>query len=135
MTEERRYDIICPEEVFQKKTNAIESRYGIIAVDFDGTLCEDCYPEIGKENRPLIAFLKEQQRGGAKLILWTCRCGEALREAVFWCMKHGIFFDAINANVPENILQYGSDSRKIYADIYIDDRARCWSCQESSIAI
>lgn len=101
--------------------------YGIIAVDFDGTLCENCYPEIGDVNMDLLLFLKEHQKKGSKIILWTCRCGEALREAVLWCKKQGLKFDAINTNVPENILQYGSDSRKIYADLYIDDRAKNWA--------
>lgn len=104
-------------------------KYGIIAVDFDGTLCEDHFPEIGQPNWPLIYFLKEKQREGSKIILWTCRCGSVLNEAVSWCKKHGLIFDTVNANVPENIMQYGgSDSRKIYADLYIDDRAENWTC-------
>lgn len=102
------------------------NKYGIIAVDFDGTLCEDCYPEIGSANTTLIHYLKEAQSRGSRVILWTCRCGEQLEQAVSWCFRQGLFFDAINTNVPENILQYGTDSRKIYADLYIDDKARTW---------
>ena len=106
-----------------------KKKCGIMAIDFDGTLCEDAFPGIGQPNWPLILYLKEKQREGSKLILWTCRCGNALTEAVDWCKKHGLVFDAVNANVPENILQYGgSDSRKIYADVYIDDRAENWTC-------
>ena len=51
-------------------------KYGIIAVDFDGTLCEDCFPETGKANEPLIHYLKKMQAEGSKVILWTCRCGD-----------------------------------------------------------
>lgn len=95
----------------------------IIAVDFDGTLCNDCYPEIGEPNHTLIAALHRMQRKNCRLILWTCRCGEKLEEAVEWCRSFGLEFDAVNSNVPEIIRKYGSDSRKIYADIYLDDRS------------
>lgn len=105
-------------------------KYGIIAVDFDGTLCEDCFPEIGMANVPLIHYLKKAQVEGTRVILWTCRCGEQLEQAVSWCFRQGLFFDAINTNVPENILQYGTDSRKIYADLYIDDKAKSWRPNE-----
>lgn len=97
----------------------------IIAVDFDGTLCNDCYPEIGAPNHTLISALQLLKQKNCQLILWTCRCGEKLDEAVEWCSSFGLEFDAINANVPEIIKKYGSDSRKIYADIYLDDRSRC----------
>ncbi|MCR5735029.1 MAG: hypothetical protein K6G22_10520 [Lachnospiraceae bacterium] len=95
----------------------------IIAVDFDGTLCQDAYPGIGAPNLQLIYILKELKASGKKLILWTCRCGEPLCEAVRWCAEHGLFFDAVNENLPEILEKYGTDSRKITADIYIDDRS------------
>lgn len=98
----------------------------IYAVDFDGTLChysEETWPEIGKPREGLIDFLKKKQADGDKLILWTCRCGEHLSRAVEWCEQHGLIFDAINENLPEQIAIYGEDSRKVCADVYIDDRA------------
>jgi len=101
------------------------SRCGIIAVDFDGTLCKECYPNIGEANKRLIDTLRQLQSDGCKIILWTCRCGQRLEEAVQWCFFNGLIFDAINENVPEIIEYYGSDSRKIFADIYIDDKACC----------
>ncbi|MDD7641434.1 MAG: hypothetical protein PUK75_02940 [bacterium] len=94
----------------------------IIAVDFDGTLCKDCYPKIGDANEGLIARLKELHRQGDRLILWTCRQGERLEEALHFCLDRGLSFDAVNENLPEIIEQYGSDSRKIFADVYLDDR-------------
>ena len=94
----------------------------IIAVDFDGTLCRDCYPKIGEANEGLIRSLKELRAQGDRLILWTCRQGERLEEALFFCMARGLFFDAVNENLPETIETFGGDSRKIFADIYIDDR-------------
>lgn len=97
--------------------------YKIIAVDFDGTLCSDCYPQMGIPNLHLIQMLKTLQKEGCQIILWSCRCGERLEEAVRWCRQFGLIFDRINENVEEIIEKYGSDSRKIYADVYIDDKA------------
>ena len=95
----------------------------IIAVDFDGTLCEDKWPEIGFPNLRLITDLISAQNRGCKLILWTCRVGEALGKAVEWCKRYGLEFDAVNENVPETIERYGTESRKVNADVYIDDKA------------
>lgn len=95
----------------------------IIAVDFDGTLCEDAYPGIGKANNYLIYALKGRQALGDKLILWTCRAGEKLDEAIEWCTEHGLRFDAVNDNLPEVVELYGNNSRKITADVYLDDRS------------
>lgn len=94
----------------------------IIAVDFDGTLCRDCYPDIGEPNLKLIAILKNLQKRGCKVILWTCRCGKLLEEALQWCEQFQIQFDAVNENAKETIQKYGTDSRKIFADVYIDDK-------------
>lgn len=101
----------------------MNSNKKIIAVDFDGTLCEDKYPEIGEANRNLIEYLIPARHYGCKLILWTSRSGDRLKEAVEWCKQQGLIFDAINENLPESIERFGGDSRKIFADQYIDDRA------------
>ena len=94
----------------------------IIAVDFDGTLCEDKYPFIGRPNMHLVTILRNAGKFGDRLILWTCRTGSSLERAVRWCGSYGIYFDAVNENLPEIIEKYGGDSRKIFADIYLDDR-------------
>lgn len=102
----------------------IVQAFYIYAVDFDGTLCEDKYPRIGAPNTELIDFLKRQQKIGNKVILWTCRSGELLEKAVQWCARnHGLIFDAVNENLPGLVAAYGNDSRKVYADYYIDDHA------------
>lgn len=103
--------------------SAEEKSYQIIAVDFDGTLCVDSYPNIGFPNLPLIFLLKQMKAQNRKLILWTCRCGRYLADAVNWCGNFGLEFDAVNDNVDEIIEKYGSNSRKIYADVYIDDKS------------
>lgn len=98
--------------------------YTIYAVDFDGTLCESIHPGIGEPNIELINHLKKKKsKGKVKLILWTCRCGERLDEAIAWCRRLGLEFDYVNENVPEMIKEYGNDCRKIFADVYIDDKA------------
>lgn len=93
----------------------------IIAVDFDGTIVEHKYPEIGKEMLFAFATLKAMQQKGHKLILWTFRAGKYLDEAVDYCRKNGVEFYAVNKNYPEEVYDE-SISRKIIADIYIDDR-------------
>lgn len=92
-----------------------------IAVDFDGTIVEHQYPEIGKEKLFAFQTLKEFEKRGARLILWTFRTGKELDDAVEYCKKNGIEFYAVNKNYPEEI-QDESVSRKIDADIYIDDK-------------
>lgn len=96
----------------------------IIAIDFDGTLCENAWPDIGKPNYGLMETVRAYQRLGlAKFILWTCREGEKLEEAVEWCAQYGLHFDAVNENLEETRAQYGRESRKVTADEYWDDRA------------
>lgn len=95
----------------------------IFGVDFDGTLSYGEWPEVGPANFGLIDFLNFRRSQGDKLILWTCRCGDALNKAVNWCREQGICFDAVNDNLPEIVEKYGSNSRKICCDYYIDDRA------------
>ena len=98
----------------------------IFAVDFDRTLITgNTWPDVnGEANRPMIEYLNmERRKRGTKIILWSCRDGEALDDAVGFCKKNGLEFDAVNENLPEMIEAYGNDSRKISADRYIDDAA------------
>jgi len=95
----------------------------ILAIDFDGTIVADKYPNIGEMNEELVRDLIRCKLNGDQLILWTCRTGNLLFQAVQFCIKAGLQFDTVNANLPEVIKQYGGDSRKIYADVYIDDKA------------
>lgn len=96
----------------------------IYAVDFDGTLCKSIWPEIGEPNEPLIKALIEKRESGHKLILWTCREGQRLYEAVRWCHLQGLDFDTVNENIKESVEKYGADSRKVHADVYIDDKSK-----------
>jgi hypothetical protein len=95
----------------------------IIAVDFDGTLCMNDWPAIGAPRKGVIAYLRQRKQSGDKLILWTNRRGERLSEAISWCYEQGLEFDAVNENLPEIVERFGGDCRKVYADIYLDDKA------------
>ena len=93
------------------------------AVDFDGTLCDNRWPQIGDPHSAMIQILKLAQASGVQLILWTCREDGLLKEAVDWCTAQGLTFAAINDNPPDRVAEYGHNPRKIGADLYIDDRA------------
>ncbi len=92
-----------------------------IAIDFDGTIVEHKYPEIGKEKLFAFETLRELQKKGCKLILWTVRSGKELEEAVEFCRNKGVEFYAVNKNYPEEVIDENL-VRKIEVDIYIDDR-------------
>lgn len=93
----------------------------IIAVDFDGTIVEDAYPNIGEPKIFAFETLKRLQQDGHRLILWTYRCNRKLDEAIEFCRSFGIEFYAINSSFPEEEFN-GEVSRKIHADLFIDDR-------------
>lgn len=95
----------------------------IIAVDFDGTLVTNAWPEIGTPIVPVIEYVKRRQKNGARLILWTNRTGEPLEKALAWCEENGIVLSAVNENLPDIIEAFGGDCRKIFANEYLDDRA------------
>ena len=92
-----------------------------IAVDFDGTIVEHAFPEIGKEMLFAFETLKALQDKGHRLILWTFRDGKTLEDAVAYCKERGIEFYAVNKSFPEEDFDL-SISRKISADMFIDDR-------------
>ncbi|MFD2917357.1 BT0820 family HAD-type phosphatase [Psychroserpens luteus] len=93
----------------------------VIAIDFDGTIVEDAYPKVGKPRIFAFETMKRLQQDGHRIILWTYRCGSKLDEAVAFCKENDITFYAVNQSFPEEKYD-NSVSRKIYADIYIDDR-------------
>lgn len=95
----------------------------IIAVDFDGTIVEHRYPAIGKEIPFAIETLKRLQKDQHRLILWSVREGKLLDEALEFCRNRGLEFYAVNSDFPEeNPETNRSFSRKLKADVFIDDR-------------
>lgn len=121
-------------------TETKEIRPKIIAVDFDGCLAVNKWPEIGAPIESTIQKLKSEQANGAKVILWTNRVGEPLEQAVQFCKEHGIHLDEVNKNLPEIIEAFGGDCRKIFANEYWDDRAvymaeeDSWAAREVELA-
>ena len=93
-----------------------------IAVDFDGTIVEHRYPAIGAEIPFAIDTLKKLVEEKHRLILWSVREGELLDEAVAYCKKRGLEFYAVNSNYPEESKKHNTFSRKLQADLFIDDR-------------
>lgn len=95
----------------------------IIAVDFDGTLVNDEFPEIGKMRKQVWRRLQLARNKGAKIILWTSRDHNNLQAAVDFCRANGLEFDAVNENIKEVQQLFNNDTRKVYADEYWDDKA------------
>lgn len=95
-----------------------------IAVDFDGTIVENRYPAIGVEKPFAVKVLKQLAAEGDDIILWTSRSGSLLQDAVDWCESQGLKFYAINSNYHMSVAHQNGfkGSRKIHADIFIDDR-------------
>lgn len=109
----------------------------ILCVDFDGTIVQDAFPNIGEPrqgrfHRTFLEDLIYLQKKGHKIILWTCREGEHLEQAVAFCKERGLEFDAVNDDLEEvkqkytdklEIWRASGRARKVFANYYIDDRA------------
>lgn len=96
-----------------------EDRPTIYAVDFDGTIVENDFPDIGPINQEVRKFILDKKRKDNVIILWTTRQNEKLEEALDFCEEHGIPIDYANRNVPWVDFE---TSDKIFADVYVDDR-------------
>jgi hypothetical protein len=94
----------------------------IIAVDFDGTLHTGEFPAIGEPAQDVAEYMQKLHEDGHCLIIWTCRCDQKLIEAINWLIDKGIPFDRINDHCPEHAGQYPTNPRKVYADLYVDDK-------------
>ena len=97
----------------------------IVAIDFDGVLCQNEFPRIGPPNYEVVSLVRQLMDAGHEVVLWTSRNGQELEDAVLWCEDRGLSFCAVNEPAPSNAAEYEdkypTQSRKIYADIYIDD--------------
>lgn len=89
-----------------------------IGIDFDGCLVSWNFPLVGKDIGS-AEVCRDLVKKGVKIILYTMRDKEFLDDAVKWCKDNNIELYGIN----ENPSQTWSDSRKVHADIYIDDQA------------
>ena len=107
----------------------------IIAVDFDGVIVEDKFPDIGEPDTRLVDLLNQAYNRGHSVILWTSRVDDKLEAAVETCKKIGLSLTAVNNGDPNNLSQYGTNPRKIYADMYLDDRALGYSRYKTYITL
>jgi len=94
----------------------------IIAIDFDGTISRGEYPAIDGEQPYAGEVIRKLHNDGHYIIIWTCRCGDQLLSAINWLLEHKIPFDRVNDHNPDNVAQYGEGGKKVFADVYIDDR-------------
>lgn len=112
----------------------MSDRPKIIAVDFDGTIVENAFPSIGPINYDIVAKLRKEKKEGAVIILWTTRQNESLEEAIDFMNVYDIPFDYVNKNA--DCIDFDT-SRKIFADIYLDDRAEnpFYECLEGKVKL
>ncbi len=107
-----------------------------IVADFDGVITtKDKYPEIGVPDLEMLTALIRARAHGIKIVLSTCREGVVLEEALSFCARHGLSFDAVNQNLPERIKRYGGDCRKVSGDLILEDRAAGWSAEAGLAAV
>lgn len=103
-----------------------------VAFDFDGTLCENKFPEIGEPKEDIVKLLKIFNENKWNIIIWTCRSNNYKDNMVDWLNDNKIPYDSINEN-PNNYFK--NESRKIYADLYIDDKGIFTESVESAIKV
>lgn len=100
----------------------LETRQKIIAIDFDGTIVSNNYPKIGDLKENVKETIDKFKRDGYYIIIWTCRANKKLEEAINFLLENNIYFDRINDDAPFIINEFGNSNRKVFADLYIDDR-------------
>jgi hypothetical protein len=94
----------------------------IIAIDFDGTIAHSCWPNVGTLIPGAKEYINRLYADGHYIIIWTCRAGEPLIKAINYLLAAGVKFHRINDDEPGVYAQYGGGGRKLYADVYIDDK-------------
>ncbi len=94
----------------------------ILAVDFDQTICMSEWPTLGMQRKEAGNTLRLLALQGYGIIINTCREGLALADAINWLHQNNIPYHFINCNFPHVMSMYGTDCRKISADVYIDDK-------------
>jgi len=95
----------------------------ILAIDFDGTIVDDKHPEIGELKDGAKEAINQLYNDGYTIIIWSCRNGIHKARAIEFLVKSGIKFHRFNESCPVNLSEHkGVDTRKVYANLYIDDR-------------
>jgi hypothetical protein len=115
-------NIAKSERVMEKKYSSMGNNKLIISIDFDNTIVSQAYPEVGILKSNCKRIINKWYEAGHKIIINTCRSGKFHGDCEKFLIENGISFNYINCNLPELITFYGADTRKISADVYIDDR-------------
>ena len=108
------------------KRLAVRKFTPVVAVDFDQTLAKGKFPEVADVNVGAVNLLREFQLAGGEVILWTCRNGRALADAVAAVAELGLTFDAVNAEAPSTLAWFTAAegwSPKVFANLYVDDKS------------
>lgn len=94
----------------------------VIAVDFDGTLVKDQFPNLGQPFIEGINTVNDMIEAGYEIVIWTAR--QELVPVMEHLKNHGLNIDKvkINAHADYMLNRYESQGIKIGASIYIDDR-------------
>ena len=104
----------------------MNKRKFVIAIDFDGTIVENTYPTIGNIKQDVVEVIKTLIfKDNCEIIIWTCREGKYLQDAIKFLNKNFIPYHYINDNCnwAKETFSYNANCRKIFADLYIDDKA------------
>jgi hypothetical protein len=101
---------------------AVRRKSLVFAVDFDGTIVENIFPQTGSPYPGAVETLKELHELGHRIIIWTCRTGQGLEEAKSWLHNNAVHYDAINDDVKSTKI-WLKGNRKVFADYYLDDRS------------
>ena len=119
---QKRNEILISDFTFEEDINVHEER--VYAIDFDGTIAETNYPKIIKPIPYAMEVLRVLTKDlNSTLILWTCREGKYLQDAIDFCSLYGVKFDYVNENCKRNLDMYHVNCRKVSADVYIDDKS------------
>ena len=93
-----------------------------ISIDYDDTIVYQDFPNSGIIKPNAKEVINRLYDEGHHILIWTCRAFENAKMAKKYLIECGIRFHLMNENLPSNIEKYGGDTRKMSADIYIDDR-------------
>lgn len=108
-------EIVIPKKVHQER---------VYAIDFDNTIAYTKWPTIIKPIPYAMEVLRNlSEDPNCTLILWSCREGKELEEALNFCSAYGVKFDYVNENCERNLKKFGLNCRKVSADVYIDDKS------------
>lgn len=93
-----------------------------VMVDFDGTLSEFQYPDIGPPIPGARDFLHELKRMGMFIVIYTARMSPAFRtQEERWAMYDSLRNWLRDNEMPFDEIDFGDEGKRV-AMVYVDDR-------------